>query len=147
MCAKSDNANEAETLIAENTLLAKKKIRVDNQLGRSRGKSRRMKLLERMGCFGTLPDNVTISRATTPEDLDDGTDDSIERHRDDHELPLEALAAPEPPQKGEETEAGGCSVELSRVERNVQRGRARRVAEAQRPGHRCRLAMAAPPPK
>jgi N-acyl amino acid synthase FeeM len=71
MCETSDNANEAETLIAEHTLIANKQIRENTQLGRSRGKSRRMKLLERMGCFAALPTGVTISRAITPEDLDD----------------------------------------------------------------------------
>ena len=61
MSASSDNANEAEILIAENTLIAKKQIHENTQLGRSRGKSRRMKLLERMGCFGVLSADVTIS--------------------------------------------------------------------------------------
>ncbi len=35
----------------------------------SKGKSRRMKLLERMGCFGALPENITISRAVSAEEL------------------------------------------------------------------------------
>ena len=34
-------------------------------------KSRRMKLLERMGCFGAPPEGVTVERATSIEDLSD----------------------------------------------------------------------------
>jgi len=70
MCDTSDNRREKQTLIAENTLLAKKQIHENTQFGRPRGKSRRMRLLERMGFFGDLPPGVRITRATTPQELE-----------------------------------------------------------------------------
>ena len=61
MCATSDNRNETQTVIAENTLLAKKQIHENTRPGRPRGKSRRMKLLERMGCqVERLPTRLTV---------------------------------------------------------------------------------------
>jgi len=69
MCDTSDNRNETQTVIAKNTLLARKQIHENTRLGRPRSKSRRMKLLERMGYFGSLPPNVRISRAITLEDI------------------------------------------------------------------------------
>lgn len=72
MCFTSDNGSETGTVIAENNLLlAKKQIHENTRLGKPRGKSRRMKLLERMGCFGALPSGVKISRAITSQDLED----------------------------------------------------------------------------
>lgn len=71
MCATSDNRSEMYTVIAENDVLARKQIHENTRPGKRRGKSRRMKLLERMGCFGALPSGVCISRATTSQDLED----------------------------------------------------------------------------
>lgn len=59
---------ELKTVIAENTLTDTPECRDRSVLN---GKSRRMKLLERRGCFGSLPPEICISRAITFEDLRD----------------------------------------------------------------------------
>jgi hypothetical protein len=65
----SDNSREVKSLIAENTLLLKNTNSNDLLSSWQGGKSRRMKLLERMGCFGELPQGVTITKAMTLEEL------------------------------------------------------------------------------
>ena len=67
----SYNKTEEKTVIAENTLLPTAACPVGSRQNRPHGKSRRMKLLERMGCFGPLPPGVSIYRATTLDDLCD----------------------------------------------------------------------------
>ncbi|MBN2212145.1 MAG: GNAT family N-acetyltransferase [Sedimentisphaerales bacterium] len=57
----------AETMIAEAEIPAPPAQ--PSATKRPQGKSRRMKLMERRGCFGELPPEVTISRATSLEDL------------------------------------------------------------------------------
>ena len=55
-------------MIAENVLVASITEEGDT-VCMQQGKSRRMKLLERMGCFGPLPAGVKIYRASTLSDL------------------------------------------------------------------------------
>jgi len=64
-----DKKTEDKTVIAENTLFKTAKCRVHPPLNRPRGKSRRMKLLERSGCFSKPHTDVSYCRATTLDDL------------------------------------------------------------------------------
>jgi len=65
----SDNIIEEKNVIAENTLLATARCPDGSRTNRPKGKSRRMKLLERMGCFNFDSKTVRIERATTIEDF------------------------------------------------------------------------------
>ncbi len=65
----SDNFLGENALTADNTLTATQTKPESELIGRPKSKSRRMRLLERMGYFGSLPSGIRITRATTLEDL------------------------------------------------------------------------------
>lgn len=64
-----DKKTEDKTVIAENTLFKTAKCHPRPQSSITKGKSRRMKLLERSGCFSKPHSDVSYCRATTLDDL------------------------------------------------------------------------------
>src|SRR5262249_33972079 len=81
------------------------------------------------------------------EELEDEPGGRVEDRVGEHDLSAEALAGSEPEEEEENQEAGERLVELARVQRDVERrshvSLRVGVGERHRPGHACRLAVAA----